>query len=273
MLIYSGSVDGTTTLYADNIPLKESSPASALATAHYSARDDDEGNSIEVRPGPVDPSAGLYYILQAIMQDHTYCEPITTTAAADHHITVPSGANASIQQTIQPNPAVSHSVPGGTISTGVDVNSLAMITSSSLPSGLHPTMTTTVMAAPAAVPVSMGVSGSPIVVPIAQMNLAKLTSAAVASELLGSSKAAGGGMFEYLYQAKGGLTTARPGAHDDNDDAQSVISTGSRAGQDNDLGEETDTAPEGEGEDDSVTRCICDLTHDDGYMICCDKCS
>lgn len=37
--------------------------------------------------------------------------------------------------------------------------------------------------------------------------------------------------------------------------------------------EETDTAPEGEGEDDSVTRCICDLTHDDGYMICCDKCS
>lgn len=40
-----------------------------------------------------------------------------------------------------------------------------------------------------------------------------------------------------------------------------------------DQGEETETAPEGEGEDDSVTRCICDLTHDDGYMICCDKCS
>lgn len=37
--------------------------------------------------------------------------------------------------------------------------------------------------------------------------------------------------------------------------------------------EETDTAPEGEGFDDSITRCICDLTHDDGYMICCDKCS
>lgn len=60
------------------------------------------------------------------------------------------------------------------------------------------------------------------------------------------------------------------------DDAQSVISTGSRTAgdlNDIDLGEETETAPECEGEDDSVTRCICDLTHDDGYMICCDKCS
>ena len=24
--------------------------------------------------------------------------------------------------------------------------------------------------------------------------------------------------------------------------------------------------------DDSVTRCICDFTHDDGYMIQCDRC-
>ena len=37
-------------------------------------------------------------------------------------------------------------------------------------------------------------------------------------------------------------------------------------------GEETETAPEGEAEDDSITRCICDFLHDDGYMICCDKC-
>lgn len=43
----------------------------------------------------------------------------------------------------------------------------------------------------------------------------------------------------------------------------------------NDLcpGEETESAPEGgENDDDAVTRCICDLTHDDGYMICCDRC-
>lgn len=60
------------------------------------------------------------------------------------------------------------------------------------------------------------------------------------------------------------------------DDNNSVISNDSRSGKnalENDLGEETETAPEGEGEDDSITRCICDLTHDDGYMICCDKCS
>ena len=41
---------------------------------------------------------------------------------------------------------------------------------------------------------------------------------------------------------------------------------------DKDDGEETETAPEAEGEDDSITRCICDFLHDDGYMICCDKC-
>ena len=46
-------------------------------------------------------------------------------------------------------------------------------------------------------------------------------------------------------------------------------------------GEETETANETDDEkadkesyqDDSITRCICDFLHDDGYMICCDKCS
>uniref|UniRef100_A0A182FUG3 Uncharacterized protein n=1 Tax=Anopheles albimanus TaxID=7167 RepID=A0A182FUG3_ANOAL len=104
--------------------------------------------------------------------------------------------------------------------------------------------------------------GSPVAAGLPVAQLAK-----------GSATLAGGNsMYEYLYQAKGGLTTNRP---TDDDDTQSIISNGSRsgAGLDNDLGEETDTAPECEGEDDSVTRCICDLTHDDGYMICCDKCS
>ncbi|KAJ6646257.1 Inactive histone-lysine N-methyltransferase 2E [Pseudolycoriella hygida] len=59
---------------------------------------------------------------------------------------------------------------------------------------------------------------------------------------------------------------------ENDDDAHSVISNGSRTGNpDNDLGEETDTAAE--GEDDSITRCICDYEHDDGYMIQCDKCT
>lgn len=64
-------------------------------------------------------------------------------------------------------------------------------------------------------------------------------------------------------------------AVDKDDDAHSVISiNGLAAGRDVEFMDyETDTAAEGEGEDDSITRCICDLTHDDGYMICCDKCS
>ncbi|XP_064631846.1 inactive histone-lysine N-methyltransferase 2E-like isoform X2 [Lineus longissimus] len=33
------------------------------------------------------------------------------------------------------------------------------------------------------------------------------------------------------------------------------------------------TIEEISADDDSVTRCICEYSHDDGYMICCDKCS
>lgn len=42
-----------------------------------------------------------------------------------------------------------------------------------------------------------------------------------------------------------------------------------------DGGEETETAPEAEddNQEDSITRCICEFLHDDGYMICCDKCA
>ncbi|XP_014608250.1 PREDICTED: uncharacterized protein LOC106788994 isoform X1 [Polistes canadensis] len=56
------------------------------------------------------------------------------------------------------------------------------------------------------------------------------------------------------------------------DDAASAIS--SEPGREVEPeGEETETAAEGEGDDeDSVTRCICDFEHDDGYMICCDRC-
>jgi len=49
----------------------------------------------------------------------------------------------------------------------------------------------------------------------------------------------------------------------------------SRPSPDRDGGEETETAPEAEdeGADDAVTRCVCEYLHDDGFMICCDKCS
>ncbi|XP_063227659.1 treacle protein-like isoform X2 [Bacillus rossius redtenbacheri] len=62
------------------------------------------------------------------------------------------------------------------------------------------------------------------------------------------------------------------GGNVEDDDANSVISSGTGREVEPE-GEETETAPEGEGDDDdSVTRCICDFQHDDGYMICCDKC-
>lgn len=69
------------------------------------------------------------------------------------------------------------------------------------------------------------------------------------------------------------LFTSILGCIDKDEDANSAISNGSRNKSDIDQGEETETAPEAGNEDDSVTRCICELSHDDGYMICCDKCS
>lgn len=92
----------------------------------------------------------------------------------------------------------------------------------------------------------------------------------------------------------------------DEEDNHSGCQLSPRGGSEGE-GEETETAPEGENEDDddeeddddvdeeaeevneadtlneslnkaskdqddSITRCICDFLHDDGYMICCDKC-
>ncbi|XP_047020103.1 uncharacterized protein LOC124630307 isoform X2 [Helicoverpa zea] len=54
------------------------------------------------------------------------------------------------------------------------------------------------------------------------------------------------------------------------DDAASVISSIDGDRKANRGGSDTETAPEGEEE--GKTRCICDFTHDDGYMICCDRC-
>ncbi|XP_037874913.1 uncharacterized protein LOC101737053 isoform X2 [Bombyx mori] len=54
------------------------------------------------------------------------------------------------------------------------------------------------------------------------------------------------------------------------DDAASVISSLDGDRRPEAGGSDTETAPEGEEE--GKTRCICDFTHDDGYMICCDRC-
>ena len=49
-----------------------------------------------------------------------------------------------------------------------------------------------------------------------------------------------------------------------------VSAASARSSVDDDDPDEDD---DDDGEDDSITRCICDYLHDDGYMICCDKCS
>lgn len=94
-----------------------------------------------------------------------------------------------------------------------------------------------------------------------------VAAAAVLSSMPGAAKLARNTQQRYLQASH--LTTTQ---HFD-DDANSTISNSSHTGlliDTNDPGEETETAPE--GEEDSETRCICDLTHDDGYMICCDNC-
>lgn len=62
----------------------------------------------------------------------------------------------------------------------------------------------------------------------------------------------------------------------EDDDAASIISS-IEGDRDRDIDRaaerhdsDTETAPEGEEE--GKTRCVCEFTHDDGYMICCDKC-
>ncbi|CAL4133750.1 unnamed protein product [Meganyctiphanes norvegica] len=66
-----------------------------------------------------------------------------------------------------------------------------------------------------------------------------------------------------------GLSTTTTTTKSDNDSRLS-----DRSSSVGPSGEETETAPEGEGDeqDDSITRCVCDFTHDDGYMIQCDRC-
>lgn len=69
-----------------------------------------------------------------------------------------------------------------------------------------------------------------------------------------------------------GVLTYKPQPQPPQDeDAASVISSvdGDRREADRG-GSDTETAPE--GEDEGKTRCICDFAHDDGYMICCDRC-
>ncbi|XP_077285218.1 SET domain-containing protein upSET [Arctopsyche grandis] len=60
----------------------------------------------------------------------------------------------------------------------------------------------------------------------------------------------------------------------EDDDAASIISSieGDRDVERNNERHDSDTETAPEGEEEGKTRCVCEFTHDDGYMICCDKC-
>lgn len=60
----------------------------------------------------------------------------------------------------------------------------------------------------------------------------------------------------------------------EDDDTASIISSieGDRDVERNNERHDSDTETAPEGEEEGKTRCVCEFTHDDGYMICCDKC-
>ncbi|XP_058466441.1 uncharacterized protein LOC131439452 isoform X2 [Malaya genurostris] len=261
--------------YADNIPLREGYPPSY----NYNHRDDDDQIGVEVRPAPVDTTNGRYHVLQAVLQDHTYCAsipepklpeppphsvkelfPLKTSTSLQNQSTQSMTSTVHLSQSSLKLQSSLSSSSGGT-SNAAAVSSMAQSPSAAVLPG------TTIAIPTASVPA-----------PLTQMSLSTL--AAITAPATNSSGGSGnvsvtpfvGGSTLDYYQRQ---SVAASSASAQDDDASSVISTGSRNlnSMDNDLGEETETAPEGEGEDDSVTRCICDLTHDDGYMICCDKCS
>lgn len=238
-----------------------------------------------MRPAPVDTSHGTrYHILQAVLQDHTYVAtapelklpeqptpPPTSVSVPFIAVTTQSMQN-QISQTVARLPLqTTAKLQSGLCSSSAGSVPYApvMLTQSPLSHGA-----TTVTAVPA----NVTIPSASVPAPLTQMSLSTLA-AITASQ----SNSCGGGSNSTIqcssstldYYHRSTAMAETPAADAQDDDANSVISTGSRNlnSTENDLGEETETAPEGEGEDDSITRCICDLTHDDGYMICCDKCS
>ncbi|XP_058836437.1 uncharacterized protein LOC131693011 [Topomyia yanbarensis] len=258
--------------YADNIPLREGYPPSYS----YNHREDDDQIGVEVRPAPVDTSNGRYHILQAILQDHTYFAALPELKLPEPP--PPTQESSSLPPSQQNQPPQS-------IASNVHLSQKSLKVQSSLPSsscggGSIASAAAVMTHSPSAVvaPGSVAVPTASVPAPLTQMSLSTLAAITAPSSSSSGSISVnpftGGSTLDY-YQRQSVAAVAASAASAQDDDANSVISTGSRNlnSMDIDLGEETETAPEGEGEDDSVTRCICDLTHDDGYMICCDKCS
>ncbi|CAD7081369.1 unnamed protein product [Hermetia illucens] len=211
------------------------------APATQQAEHEDDIIGEEVRPIPVSTHDARIQALHAVLQDHTYPPP--QQQQQHQQVQQQQIATSIAQQQMHPSqlqPQIQQQAhTGGAIAT---------------------TTITTIS--------SSGVYNTSCIVGqqnVGNTNNATMQLTTTAGSLLTSSNLA---TFNY------GQTAHHHNQRDD--DANSVISNESRHGHeglDNDLGEETETAPEAEAEDDSVTRCICDLTYDDGYMICCDKCS
>ncbi|XP_011200269.2 serine-rich adhesin for platelets [Bactrocera dorsalis] len=231
-----------TSLAATNATLANSSYTiatnSAASAVNTNANTDDEDIiGEEVRPTPVNTQDLRLRILHAVQQDHTYANAMPTHLSAAESAKGVGGAQAA-----------SSAVHMG--KAGVTSNS-TMLAGAASQSQLQ-----SALAAGGSQQWSLGGIGA--------------TVAAAGQTGLGNMLPTPPSSGQSTYTLHGQQI---PRMQQD-DDAHSAISNGSRvATGDIDPGEETETAPEAEAEDDSVTRCICDLTHDDGYMICCDKCS
>ncbi|XP_054732876.1 platelet binding protein GspB [Anastrepha obliqua] len=211
--------------------------SAANNTAAASANADDEDIiGEEVRPVPVNTQDLRLRILHAVQQDHTYANAMPSNlSGADN---VKSGGGVSVQQL-------------GKVGIGGAGSNSAILPGTATQSHLQSALAGNVGGSQ-----QWSLGGIGVTVASSQTGLGNVLPTLPSS-----------GQSTYTLHGQ-----QIPRVQQD-DDAHSAISNGSRvATGDIDPGEETETAPEAEAEDDSVTRCICDLTHDDGYMICCDKC-
>lgn len=244
MSCYSTSdIQAPSSTFADNIPLNI--PQRGEDLLHYqqyqsnSNEQDEDIIGEEVRPSPIEFSVDSHLrALHALLQDHTYSQMPKQMTATNINLSNTS-SSSSIQQAI-PEITSTNILPQQTLheiapESNKKTTPNALVTT--------PVKFSLVSAPNRTSPFKYDVDGK-------------------RKHLLYYIKVLSHNSYFILY------CTAEK-----EEDAQSVISNSSRNNLDLDPGEETETAPEGEGEDDSVTRCICDLTHDDGYMICCDKCS
>ncbi|XP_031630526.1 inactive histone-lysine N-methyltransferase 2E isoform X2 [Contarinia nasturtii] len=240
--VNTSDIQSTTSTFVDNIPL-----VSARGDESYSNSNDMEDDIIgeEVRPKPIDASMdSRMRALHALLQDHTYVQ-------------WPAEKQAQLTAT---NTSIT--------SNNNSVHNSSTSVTNSVSSNLSEPSATSLLTSP--ISKTKPSTTNQLTENIVTGNNNSLPNQTTSPNVVASK-----------YQQQISTTNHIPGysfgynemMNVKDDDANSAISNGSRNRSDIDPGEETETAPEAGNDDDSVTRCICELTHDDGYMICCDKCS